>query len=58
MSILVNTKYRSDAIEIMDDLSMSGELLLKTLDQIASINKWLGGNAITLSGIKKLLKKL
>ncbi len=57
MSIFVNTKYRSDTIEIMDDLSMNGELLLKTLDQLATINKWLGGNTITLNGIKKLLKE-
>ncbi len=57
MSIFVNTKERSDSIEIMDDLSMDGKLLLKTLDQLATINKWLGGNAITLNGIKILLKK-
>jgi len=57
MSILVNTKQRSDTIEIMDDLSMGGDVLLKTLDQLATINKWLGGNAITLNGIKLLLKQ-
>jgi 2-polyprenyl-3-methyl-5-hydroxy-6-metoxy-1,4-benzoquinol methylase len=56
MSFFVNTTYRSDAIEIMDDLSMSGELLTDTLYKLDSINKWLGGNAITLNGIKKLLK--
>ncbi len=57
MSIFVNTKHRSKSVEIMDDLSMGGEILLKTLDQLAVINKWLGGNAITLNGIKILLKQ-
>lgn len=39
----------------MDDFDMTGELLRKTLDQIAWINKWLGGNGITLDGVKQLL---
>jgi 2-polyprenyl-3-methyl-5-hydroxy-6-metoxy-1,4-benzoquinol methylase len=40
----------------MDDLDMSGELLIKTLDQIAGINKWLGGNGLTIDGISRILK--
>ena len=56
MSILINTKYRSNAVEIMDDLSINGDQLFKTLDQLAIINKWLGGNSITINGIKRLLK--
>jgi ubiquinone/menaquinone biosynthesis C-methylase UbiE len=56
MSIFIDTTYRSDAVEIMDDLSMTGEVLTDTLYKLDSINKWLGGNAITLNGIKKLLK--
>ena len=56
MSFFVNTTYRTDAIEIMDDFSMSGEILIDTLNKLDSINKWLGGNVITLNGIKKLLK--
>ena len=51
MSFLVNTTYRTDAVEIMDDFSMSGELLIDTLNKLDNINKWLGGNAITLNGI-------
>lgn len=51
----VNTKYRSTEEEIMDDLSMKGELLQKTLDQIAVINKRLGGNKATINGIHTLL---
>jgi 2-polyprenyl-3-methyl-5-hydroxy-6-metoxy-1,4-benzoquinol methylase len=40
----------------MDDFTMKGELLRDTLDKLGSINKWLGGNSITINGIQKLLK--
>lgn len=55
MSIFVDTTYRSNATELMDDFSLKGELLRDTLDKLGSINKWLGGNRITLNGIKQLL---
>lgn len=38
----------------MDDLEMKGDLLEKTLDQLAWINIWLGGNRITWIGLKKI----
>lgn len=53
----VNTKYRTEEIEIMDDFSLQSEELIGALDQIASINQLLGGNKLTLHGIKELLKK-
>ena len=56
MSLLINTKQRSDATEIMDDFSISGKILHKTLDTLANINKWLGGNKVTLYGLKKVIK--
>ena len=40
----------------MDDFTMKGELMRDTLDKLGSINKWLGGNRITLNGIAELLK--
>lgn len=52
----IDTTYRSEEIEIMDDLEMSGTMLIDTLDQIAKINQWLGGNKVALSGLKTLLK--
>jgi len=52
----IDTTHRSKEIEIMDDLDMSGELLIDTLDKIATINKFLGGNKIALNGLKLLLK--
>ncbi|WP_273289096.1 methyltransferase domain-containing protein [Winogradskyella sp.] len=40
----------------MDDFSLKGELLRDTLDKLGNINKWLGGNRVTLDGIIQLLK--
>jgi len=53
--MFVRTTYRSTEAEIMDNLSMEGEMLRKTLDQIAAINKWLGGNKATIQGLHTLL---
>ncbi len=53
--MFVNTKYRSTEPEIMDNLFMEGEMLRKTLDQIALINKHLGGNKATLDGLLTFL---
>lgn len=55
MSLFVNTKYRSDKVELMDDFSNNGVLLRDTLDKLAVINKWLGGNRVTINGLKKLI---
>ncbi|TKC09142.1 methyltransferase domain-containing protein [Pedobacter frigoris] len=52
----IDTRYRSDAPEIMDDFEMEGEILRDALDKIASINRLLGGNKVTLQGVKWLLK--
>ncbi|AWI26472.1 methyltransferase domain-containing protein [Flavobacterium pallidum] len=51
----LNTKYRSDAAEIMDDFSLEGDTLRDALDKIESINQWLGGNKAILGGIDKLI---
>ena len=56
MSFLVDTKYRTDEEEIMDDFSVEGVLLHDALDKLATINTWLGGNAVTINGLKILLK--
>ncbi len=55
MSMLVNTKKRTNVVEIMDDFSIHGSILHHTLDTLASINKWLGGNKITINSLKKIL---
>lgn len=52
----IDTKFRSNAPELMDDFHMEGEILRDALDKIASINQLLGGNQVTLNGVKILLK--
>ena len=52
----ISTKIRTLSPEIMDDFSLEGEVLKEALDKIAKINQLLGGNQLTLQGIKKLLK--
>ena len=47
---------RSPENEIMDDFELSGEILTQSLEQIALINRWLGGDRITRNGIKALLQ--
>nr|WP_264522403.1 methyltransferase domain-containing protein [Flavobacterium sp. N1994] len=54
--MLINTKYRTKQSEIMDDFSMEGEMLREALDKIAKINQLLGGNQLTLQGVKQLIK--
>ena len=47
---------RSEEKEIMDDLSCEGEVVNQTLRELEIINRTLGGNQITLKGVKKLVK--
>ncbi|MFT4805042.1 MAG: 2-polyprenyl-3-methyl-5-hydroxy-6-metoxy-1,4-benzoquinol methylase [Psychroserpens sp.] len=54
--MFIDTTNRSTEIEIMDDLDMSGETLINSLDQLANINKWLGGNKTTIDSLKTILK--
>ncbi|MEO8253591.1 MAG: methyltransferase domain-containing protein [Flavobacterium sp.] len=53
----INTEYRTLETEIMDDFSLEGNELQDALDKIARINQLLGGNKLTLHGIKTLLEK-
>jgi len=53
--MLIDTRHRSQHTEIMDDLEMTGELLGNTLEHLAKINRQLGGNQVTVSGVKRLL---
>lgn len=51
----INTKYRTDSPEIMDDFNLEGEVLREALDKIAKINQLLGGNSLTLNGVKEII---
>ncbi len=53
--MFLDTSRRSDRTEIMDDLEMEGDLLSRSLAKLDWINKWLGGNSVTLNGLDELL---
>ena len=53
----INTRYRTNQPEIMDDFDMKGEVLRDALDKIAKINQLLGGNKLTLNGVNSILKQ-
>ncbi len=52
---MVDLSKRSYQEEIMDDLSDGSESLYRALQELDIINKWLGGNAVTLHSVKKML---
>jgi 2-polyprenyl-3-methyl-5-hydroxy-6-metoxy-1,4-benzoquinol methylase len=54
----INTQYRSDEPEIMDNFALEGEVLRDALDKIAKINQLLGGNQLTLQGVQDLITKI
>ncbi len=56
MDFFINTKQRTHKEELMDDFSIGGDLLRDTLDKLEKINRWLGGNKVTVNGLKALLK--
>lgn len=51
----LNFKRRSYQVEIMDDFELRGDLLRETLDQLGTINRFLGGNKTTLKGLVQLI---
>ena len=53
--IKFSSKYRSNQEEIMDDMEFRGEEMRELLDDLRRVNKWLGGNNATISGIRELL---
>ncbi|MGY6522167.1 MAG: methyltransferase domain-containing protein [Mongoliitalea sp.] len=51
-------KHRSTEKEIMDDLAVGGEVLDQTLHELRVINRLLGGNYVSTSGLEKLMKQV
>ena len=56
MKAKIDFSTRSGGIEIMDDLDCNGEVVDQTLRELDVINHWLGGNNVTLNGLKELLR--
>lgn len=53
--IIFSKKYRSEQSEIMDNLDFQGLEMQNLLKDLKTVNKWLGGNNITIDGLQKLL---
>jgi 2-polyprenyl-3-methyl-5-hydroxy-6-metoxy-1,4-benzoquinol methylase len=53
--MMPDLRHRSYQAELIDDLSLSSEALAQNLRELAFINKWLGGNAITTGALGRLL---
>ena len=54
--IVFEKNTRSTQIEIMDSLDFQGEEMQNLLNDLKTVNKWLGGDKITVNGLQKLLK--
>lgn len=55
---MIDFARRSGDAEIMDDLEYAGEMMDRTLGELEVINRWLGGNRVTINGISKLLERV
>lgn len=53
---MIDLSTRSSVPEIMDDLQISGEVVGQTLRELEVINRLLGGNQVTVTGLSALLK--
>jgi 2-polyprenyl-3-methyl-5-hydroxy-6-metoxy-1,4-benzoquinol methylase len=53
--MFIDTTYRSNAPEIMDNFALEGAILKDALDKIAKINQLLGGNKLSLLGLRDLI---
>ena len=52
---MMSLRKRSAELEIMDDLDCHGEVVDQTLRELDVINTLLGGNYVTIDGIKELI---
>ncbi|RMG73640.1 MAG: methyltransferase domain-containing protein [Bacteroidetes bacterium] len=51
-------RHRSTETEIMDDPTLSGAVISQTLRELDTINRWLGGNAISQRALRQLLREV
>jgi ubiquinone/menaquinone biosynthesis C-methylase UbiE len=50
-----NLSFRSNQKELIDDLELDNDALRENLEELAIINKYLGGNQVTISGLSYLI---
>lgn len=53
---MISLRHRSSEAELMDDLDCSGSVVNRTLRELDTINKLLGGNNVTIGGVARLLE--
>lgn len=54
--MILSLKNRSTQEELMDDHELKGKKLQQVLEDLTTVNKWLGGNRVTIQGVEKLLE--
>lgn len=54
---MIDMKHRSTERELMDDPTLSKGELFAALEDISKVNKWLGGNSITVKAVQKLINE-
>lgn len=50
-------KKRCEQLELMDDLALSSDALIKNLDELSYVNRWLGGKRALLTAVNKIYQK-
>jgi 2-polyprenyl-3-methyl-5-hydroxy-6-metoxy-1,4-benzoquinol methylase len=55
---MMSLTVRSEEPELMDDLNCEGEIVDQTLRELDVINRWLGGNYVTIDGVARLLAQV
>lgn len=53
---MMSLRTRSAELEIMDDLDCHGEVVDQTLRELEVINRLLGGDDVTIDGVRKIAK--
>lgn len=53
--ITFSDNYRSQQVEIMDNIDFQGREMKNLLHDLKAVNKWLGGNSISIDALEKLL---
>lgn len=54
---MISLRHRATETELMDDLNCHGEVVDRTLRELDTINRLLGGNHVTVDGISKLVDR-
>ncbi len=54
---MLSLQSRSDNEELLDDETVPFDAIRKNMQELNTINRYLGGHAITISGVKKIIRQ-